>query len=106
MPNFFRPAAVLNWPPSFKRRAAMAMDTVLALLAMWLAFTLRLDTLHWPSPHQWGLYLAAPLLSVPLFAYFGLYRAILRYAGLASLNAAAKATALYVVLLSALLVGM
>nr|WP_145552263.1 nucleoside-diphosphate sugar epimerase/dehydratase [Variovorax boronicumulans] len=84
----------------------MVVDTALALLAMWLAFTLRLDTLHWPSPHQWGLYLAAPLLSVPLFAYFGQYRAILRYAGLASLNAAAKATAVYVVLLSALLVGM
>lgn len=106
MPEFFLPAGMLNWPPRLKRVVAMAMDTVLALLAMWLAFTLRLDTLHWPSQHQWGLYAAAPLLSIPLFAYFGLYRAILRYAGLSSLGAAAKATALHGVLLSTLLLAM
>lgn len=106
MPELLAPATILNWPPRIKRLAVMATDTVLALLAMWLAFTLRLDTLHWPSPHQWVVYAAAPLLSIPLFAHFGLYRAILRYAGLSALSAAAKATALYVVLLSAVLLAL
>ncbi|CAN7432199.1 nucleoside-diphosphate sugar epimerase/dehydratase [Pseudorhodoferax sp. LjRoot39] len=106
MPELLAPATILNWPPRIKRLAVMATDSVLALLAMWLAFTLRLDTLHWPSPHQWVVYAAAPLLSIPLFAHFGLYRAILRYAGLSALSAAAKATALYVVLLSAVLLAL
>jgi FlaA1/EpsC-like NDP-sugar epimerase len=106
MPELLAPATILNWPPRIKRLAVMATDTGLALLAMWLAFTLRLDTLHWPSPHQWVVYAAAPLLSIPLFAHFGLYRAILRYAGLSALSAAAKATALYVVLLSAVLLAL
>lgn len=75
------------------------MDTVLALAAMWLAFTLRLDTPHWPNGVQWAIYAIGPLLSIPVFIRFGLYRAIFRYTGLSALIATAQAVALYGVLL-------
>jgi FlaA1/EpsC-like NDP-sugar epimerase len=73
----------------------IAVDIVLALLATWLAFTLRLDTPHWPDDAQWLLYILAPSLAVPIFVKFGLYRAIFRYTGLATLATTAKATAVY-----------
>lgn len=90
---------VLGWPRSVKRLVVVAMDVVLSLAATWLAFTLRLDTLHWPEQDQWAVYLVAPLLSVPLFVRFGLYRAIFRYTGVATLVATVRATALYALVL-------
>lgn len=90
------PAAnALAWPRAVKRLVVVGMDVVLSLAAMWLAFTLRLDQLHRPQDAQWAVYAIAPLLSIPVFIRFGLYRAIFRYTGLAALTATAKATALY-----------
>jgi len=93
------PSAILSWPRPVKRLVVMAMDTALALAAMWLAFTLRLDAPHWPDGVQWVIYAMAPLLAIPVFIRFGLYRAIFRYSSLAALIATAQAVALYGVLL-------
>lgn len=92
-------AAVLGWPRAVKRAVVVATDVLLSLAATWLAFTLRLDTLHWPEQDQWAVYTVAPLLSVPVFVRFGLYRAIFRYTGVASLVATAQAIALYALML-------
>lgn len=90
------PAAnALAWPRAVKRLVVVGMDVLLSLAAMWLAFTLRLDQAHRPQDAQWAVYAIAPLLSIPVFIRFGLYRAIFRYTGLAALTATAKATALY-----------
>jgi FlaA1/EpsC-like NDP-sugar epimerase len=93
------PAAILDWSRSVKRLVVVAFDTLVALAAMWLAFTLRFDTLHWPQGGQWLVYALGPVLAVPVFIKFGLYRAIFRYTGLAAMAATAKAVALYSVLL-------
>ncbi len=69
---------MMAWPRVRKQMAVIAMDIVLAVLATWCAFSLRLDTLHWPSEAQWWVYGLAPLLSVPIFIRLGLYRAIFR----------------------------
>jgi FlaA1/EpsC-like NDP-sugar epimerase len=90
---------ILAWPRTVKILAVMAMDTVLAILATWLAFSLRLDVLHWPAGLQWGVYGLAPLLALPIFVRFGLYRAIFRYTGQAALLATAQAVAVYAALL-------
>ena len=82
----------------------VALDIALALVATWLAFTLRLDAWHWPTGSQWWVYGLAPLLSVPIFIRFGLYRAIFRYTGQEALVATAKAVALYGGLLSGVLI--
>lgn len=86
---------VLGWPRAAKRLVVVALDVVLALLATWIAFTLRLDTLHWPTGAQWWVYGLAPVLAVPVFVRFGLYRAIFRYTGQAALQATAQAVAVY-----------
>jgi FlaA1/EpsC-like NDP-sugar epimerase len=94
---------VLKWPRVAKFLLVMAFDTVMAVVAMWMAFSLRLDMLHQPSGTQWVAYGLAPLLAIPVFIRFGLYRAIFRYTGLAALVATAQAVAVYGVLLFALL---
>lgn len=94
---------ILGWSRSAKRLVVVALDVVLGVAAMWLAFTLRLETLHWPEGLQWRAYLLAPALAFPIFAKLGLYRAIFRYTGLAALIATGKAVAIYGALLLACL---
>ena len=94
---------VLNWPRVAKFMLVMAFDTVMAVVAMWMAFSLRLDMLHQPYGTQWIAYGLAPLLAIPVFIRFGLYRAIFRYTGLSALVATAQAVAVYGALLFTLL---
>lgn len=97
-------SGVLGWPRAVKRLVVIVLDVVLALLATWIAFTLRLDEFHWPSGAQWWVYGIAPVLAIPVFVKFGLYRAIFRYTGQAALKATGQAVAVYgVVLLGVLL---
>jgi FlaA1/EpsC-like NDP-sugar epimerase len=96
-------STVLGWPRWVKRLVVVALDILLALVATWIAFTLRLDTLNWPSGAQWWVYALAPVLVVPIFIRLGLYRAIFRYTGQAALFTTAKAVAIYAGLLLAIL---
>nr|WP_315463769.1 nucleoside-diphosphate sugar epimerase/dehydratase [uncultured Rhodoferax sp.] len=94
---------VLAWPRLAKRLIVIALDIVLAILATWVAYSLRLDGLHRPTGAQWWVYGIAPVLAIPIFIRFGLYRAIFRYTGQAALVATGKAVALYALILSVLL---
>ncbi|MEO5797746.1 MAG: nucleoside-diphosphate sugar epimerase/dehydratase [Rhodoferax sp.] len=95
--------AILQWSRATKRLVVVTLDIILGLFAMWLAFTLRLDKLHWPAGPQWAVYALGPFLSVPIFVRFGLYRAIFRYTGMAALTATAQAVGIYTVWLVVLL---
>ena len=94
---------VMAWPRLGKQLTVMVMDVALALFATWVAFTLRLDTPHWPAGAQWYVYVFAPALALPVFVRFGLYRAIFRYTGLAALMTITQAVLLYGVALFAIL---
>ena len=94
---------VMAWPRLGKQLTVMVMDVALALFATWVAFTLRLDTPHWPAGAQWYVYVLAPALALPVFVRFGLYRAIFRYTGLAALMTITQAVLLYGVALFAIL---
>jgi FlaA1/EpsC-like NDP-sugar epimerase len=95
---------VLAWPRIYKRLVVVVVDIALAFMATWLAFSLRLDVFHRPVGLQWMVYVLTPLLAVPVFFKFGLYRAIFRYTGQAALISTVQAIAVYgLVLLVALL---
>ncbi|WP_394792126.1 polysaccharide biosynthesis protein [Rhodoferax sp.] len=95
--------AILHWSRASKRLVVVSLDVVLAMLAMWLAFTLRLDKPHWPTGAQWAVYALGPMLAIPIFVRFGLYRAIFRYTGMAALTATAKAVGIYTIWLLTML---
>ena len=86
---------VLDWPRPAKRLFVVAVDIIMAVLATWVAYSLRYEALHWPSDDQWWVYILGPVLAVPIFARFGLYRAIFRYTGMDVLFVTGQAIALY-----------
>lgn len=95
-------ARVLALPRRWKQAIVIIGDVLAALVAMWVAFTLRLEVWHFPTLHQLWIYVASPLIFLPLFARFGLYRAIFRYTGLATMQTLLKAAAVYGCILFAL----
>ena len=89
---------LLALPRTAKRLVVMALDLLLTLVSVWIAFYLRIDQTSLPQAQQSYVYMLSPLLAIPIFVRFGLYRAIFRYTGMAALATTAKAVALYTLL--------
>jgi FlaA1/EpsC-like NDP-sugar epimerase len=89
--------------PRVGKQGLMVLSDVLALeLSLYLALALRFESLWVPTTSLALLMLAAPVLALPIFLRFGLYRAVMRYVGLQAIVAIAKAVALYTVLLTSM----
>ncbi|MGP5370918.1 polysaccharide biosynthesis protein, partial [Pseudomonas helleri] len=85
-----------------KRAIQVITDTALVWLALWLAFVVRLgidDMINPVTAHVW-LFVAAPLVAIPLFIRFGMYRAVMRYFGNDALIAIIKAVSLSALILA------
>lgn len=66
-----------------KRLVQVCADVVLIWLALWLSFIVRLGIDEMYNPvikHAW-LFVVAPVVAIPLFIRFGMYRAVMRYFG-------------------------
>lgn len=93
---------LLGLPRRHKRLIQVTTDVVLVWFALWLAFVVRLGIDDLANPvldHTW-LFVCAPVVAIPLFIRFGMYRAVMRYFGNDALIAIIKA-----VTLSALILG-
>ncbi|WP_343741454.1 nucleoside-diphosphate sugar epimerase/dehydratase [Herbaspirillum huttiense] len=97
---------IINLPRFTKQTIAIACDLVMCVLATWLAFSLRLDVVHFPEGYQWHVYQVSPLLLLPVFVRLGLYRSVFRYTGVAAIVSIAKALVIYGLLLFVFLVWM
>ena len=89
-------AMLLGLPRRKKRLIQVSADVVVLWAALWLAFIVRLGTEDMINPliyHFW-LFLAAPVVAIPLFIRFGMYRAVMRYFGNDALIAIIKAASL------------
>ncbi|MDH0629789.1 polysaccharide biosynthesis protein [Pseudomonas mosselii] len=89
-------SALLGLPRRYKRLLQVATDVVLVWGSLWLAFLVRLGVEELSNPikeHLW-LFVAAPIVAIPLFIRFGMYRAVMRYFGNDALIAIAKAVSL------------
>ncbi|MES9903196.1 MAG: polysaccharide biosynthesis protein, partial [Sedimenticola sp.] len=87
-----------NLPRAHKRGVMVIADTVMLLIALWSAFSLRLGELYLPNQSIAWLFFSAPFIAVPIFARFGLYQAIIRYIGFHALWAVLQAVILYALL--------
>lgn len=95
-------ASLVLLPRQQKRLIQVSADVLLVWLALWFSFYLRLGNADFVEPlggHAW-LFSIAPLLSIPLFIRFGMYRAVMRYFGNDALIAIAKAVTLSALLLA------
>jgi len=106
----------ISLPRFAKRTILLLLDSGLLVAALWFSFSLRLGEVVVFSSEQlvttngaglvW-LFVAAPVIAIPIFVRFGLYRAIIRYLGMRAAWSVVQAVALYSVLwgLLALLSG-
>lgn len=96
------PDTLTRMSRSRKRALMVAADILCIPLALWCALGLRFGT--WPSgavADPW-FFVAAVLVSVPIFAYFGLYRTVVRFIGSRALGAVLSGVSASVAVLAAL----
>jgi FlaA1/EpsC-like NDP-sugar epimerase len=96
---------ILSLPRRVKRLIVFMLDLLIVPAALWCAFSLRLGVFFTPDElyfvpdeaRQDSLYLflIAPIIAIPIFVRFGLYRAIIRYIGFVAMWAIIKAVSLY-----------
>jgi FlaA1/EpsC-like NDP-sugar epimerase len=95
-------ARLVRLPRRQKRFVQVSADVVLVWASLWLAFVVRVGDFRFVDPlggHAW-LFGVAPLIAIPFFIRFGMYRAVMRYFGNDALMAIAKAVTLSALLLS------
>ncbi|MBF4208539.1 polysaccharide biosynthesis protein [Pseudomonas donghuensis] len=89
-------ASLLALPRRRKRLLQVVVDILVVWIALWLAFVVRLGIDEFADPvrdHFW-LFAVTPFVAIPLFIYFGMYQAVMRYFGNDALIAIFKAVSL------------
>jgi len=71
------------------------VDSLVLVLILLLSFSIRLGYWYWPESDLIWVILGAPIIAVPVFIWFGLYKEIIRYVGLGILWAIVRAISLY-----------
>lgn len=93
---------ISNWflsrSRNVKRFITLAVDFIVIIIALWLAFSLRHGEFYLPPQQQLWIFLLAPIVAIPIFIQAGLYRAIVRYLGMQVLWTVIKAASLYALL--------
>lgn len=96
---------LIGLPRWAKQILVMSVDIAMGIAATWLAFSLRIDGMHLPHGNEWIPYWFGPLLALPIFIHFGLYRAIFRYTDLAAIKQILKAVAVYATIYTAVVLA-
>jgi len=78
-----------------KRLIMLFFDTFLIIAILVSSFSMRLGEWFWPKDDIQFLIYFAPLVAIPIFIWFGLYRAIVRYIGFKALWVIVQAVSLY-----------
>lgn len=88
-------SAVADLDRRAKKIIAFSTDALICILAVWLAFSLRLgDWQLWNGPIRTVLF-ASFLIWPPLFLAFGVYRSIFRFAGSGTIIELSRAIAIF-----------
>lgn len=93
----------LQAPRRTKQFIVVVSDYVMLFMACWMALSLRLGDVIEPMQKFWLPCLLVPLVSVPVMAKLGLYRAVIRYMGHMTLWLSFKAVVLSVLIWVAVL---
>ncbi|MBB3144846.1 FlaA1/EpsC-like NDP-sugar epimerase [Phyllobacterium trifolii] len=71
--------SVSMMPRRYKQILLVIFDMVTLTFAIWLSYLLRFGEFFIPNSEQALLMVAAPLIGLPVFVRFGLYRSVIRY---------------------------
>jgi FlaA1/EpsC-like NDP-sugar epimerase len=85
----------LNLSRITKQSIMLLVDSVLLVLVLLASFSIRLGYWYFPESDLIWIIFGTPIIAIPIFIKFGLYRAIIRYIGFRALWAVVKALSLY-----------
>ena len=71
------------------------VDSLVIILVLLASFSVRLGYWYFPNNDLIWLIFGSPIIAIPIFIYFGLYTAVIRYIGFDALWRVAKAASLY-----------
>ena len=86
---------VLALPRPLKRAVVLAFDAGLCIFAIWLSLYLRLGEFVPLSGPALPAAVASPIIALPIFVRFGLYRAVFRYVSWEAMLAISNAVFVY-----------
>jgi FlaA1/EpsC-like NDP-sugar epimerase len=91
---------LLNLSRSNKKSLMLLFDFIAVIVSIFAAFFIRLGYFYYPTGDDKLLLImiASPLLALPIFVSFGLYREVIRYVGFKALWQINQAATLYAVL--------
>ena len=94
-------SVIANLDRQTKKIIAFLADSIICVIAIWLAFSLRLgDWQLWNAPVR-TVMLASFLMWPPLFFLFGVYRSIFRFAGSGTITELARAIVIFLLAMTA-----
>jgi len=76
----------------------LLVDSVFLVSILLTSFSIRLGYWYFPESDLIWVVLGAPIIAIPIFVRFGLYRAVIRYIGFKALWAIVQAVSLYALL--------
>ena len=80
------------------KRAVMLLFDVIAIIgSIFAAFSIRLGYFFYPTGDVMLFMIASPLIALPFFIRFGLYREVIRYVGFKALWHISQAATLYAI---------
>ncbi len=86
---------ILSLSRANKQLIMILVDSVVLILILLLSFSIRLGYWYWPESDLILVIFGAPIIAIPIFVRFGLYKVIIRYIGLNMLWVVAHAISLY-----------
>ncbi len=86
---------VLNLSRTSKQVIMLVADSVLLVIMLLASFSVRLGYWYWPEDDLLWSILGAPIIAIPIFVRFGLYRAVIRYINFRALWVVVQAVSLY-----------
>ena len=91
---------LINLPRFQKKLIMFFLDSVSIILIILLSFSIRLGFFFIPESNLFWVVFASPIIAVPVFAQFGLYKAVIRYIGFKALWSIVQAVTLYALIWS------
>lgn len=86
---------LLNFSRSVKTITLMGVDYFLLTFSFWSSLSIRSNSLFVPSQETLILILAAPLIAIPIFYFFGLYFSLTRYTGYQAIRSIIQGISIY-----------
>ena len=78
-----------------KKLIMVFTDSILLVFILWASYSIRLDIWYFPNDDTIRLILIAPIIGIPIFSIFGLYKSVIRHIDIKSLSHLFFAVTLY-----------